>query len=117
MSSGRQFKNIKIVGLLILLGFTVNSNAELHRWGIYNPNPDLQGIITCVAQDSTGYMWFGTTNGLYRYDGIQYTKYTWENGFNSISHHIINDIYVDRQSRLWMLTSGFFCKLLVANFT
>src|SRR5579859_2048896 len=35
------------------------------------------GMVTSVAQDSTGVMWFGTINGLVRYDG-----YRLQNFFN-----------------------------------
>src|ERR1700761_6493554 len=35
------------------------------------------GMVTAVAQDSTGVMWFGTINGLVRYDG-----YRLQNFFN-----------------------------------
>jgi len=31
--------------------------------------------IICSAQDSDGYLWFGTENGLYRFDGAQFTLF------------------------------------------
>ena len=31
--------------------------------------------VTCIVQDNLGFMWFGTTNGLCRYDGYQFKTY------------------------------------------
>jgi diguanylate cyclase (GGDEF)-like protein len=39
--------------------------------------------VDCVAQDSAGYLWVGTENGLYQYDGVQYTKIGPANGLNA----------------------------------
>ena len=34
-----------------------------------------QNHIMCILQDSRGFMWFGTRDGLNRYDGYQFTIY------------------------------------------
>lgn len=31
--------------------------------------------VNCIAQDQTGYLWVGTENGLYRYDGSQFREF------------------------------------------
>jgi diguanylate cyclase (GGDEF)-like protein len=31
--------------------------------------------VSCIAQDRSGYLWVGTENGLYRYDGSQFRKF------------------------------------------
>ncbi len=36
--------------------------------------------VTCVFQDSDGYMWFGTKVGVSRYDGVSFKNYTMDNG-------------------------------------
>jgi len=34
-----------------------------------------QGTITAILQDRQGFMWFGTSDGLNRYDGYSFTIY------------------------------------------
>jgi hypothetical protein len=31
--------------------------------------------VNCIAQDRQGYLWVGTENGLYRYDGSQFREF------------------------------------------
>lgn len=39
--------------------------------------------ITTIFQDSKGYIWIGTNNGLARYDGAEFTKYSTSNGLSN----------------------------------
>lgn len=32
--------------------------------------------IRCITQDEDGYLWLGTLNGLYRFDGYRVQKFT-----------------------------------------
>ena len=45
--------------------------------------------VRCVFQDSKGFIWVGTFDGLSRYDGYKFTNYTSVNG---LSHNFINSI-------------------------
>src|SRR5688572_2594358 len=45
--------------------------------------------IRCIYQDSKGFIWFGTYDGLSRYDGFKFTNFTTGNG---LSHNFINSI-------------------------
>jgi ligand-binding sensor domain-containing protein len=46
--------------------------------------------IRCIYQDSDGFMWFGTAEGLSKYDGYRFANYTTSNG---LGFDYINDIY------------------------
>ncbi len=39
--------------------------------------------VDCVAQDNGGFLWIGTENGLYRYDGSHFRKYGPGDGLNA----------------------------------
>ncbi len=39
-----------------------------------------KGAITAIVQDSTGYIWFGTEEGLSRYDGYEFVHYVHAEG-------------------------------------
>lgn len=61
--------------------------------------------VSCIYQTRDGFMWFGTPNGLNRYDGYNFTTYYHNReSDHSISNSKINCIYEDRQNRLWIGT-------------
>jgi len=41
------------------------------------------GAVICLTQDSSGFIWLGTENGLVRYDGTHYRRWTSEDGLPS----------------------------------
>jgi len=62
-------------------------------------------FVTCTYQDSRGFMWFGTQNGLNRYDGDSITVYhKKENDPASLSDNLVRCIYEDSQHNLWIGT-------------
>lgn len=64
-----------------------------------------QSNVICIIQDSRGFMWFGTRDGLNKYDGYKITTYrTNANDPTSISNNTINDICEDRDGNLWIAT-------------
>ena len=59
----------------------------------------------CILQDSKGFMWFGTEDGLNKYDGYTFTVYKHDpEDPNSISDNWIQAIYEDRSGDLWIGT-------------
>ncbi|MFH1194861.1 MAG: two-component regulator propeller domain-containing protein [bacterium] len=66
-----------------------------------------QAQINCVAQDSTGYLWFGTQDGLNRFDGYEFKVYRNDPGNSgTISSNYIRSIFVDEQNDVWLTTHG-----------
>ena len=64
-----------------------------------------QSSVFCMLQDHQGFMWFGTANGLNKYDGYNFTIYTHNpNNPNSLSNDWINAILEDRDGDLWIGT-------------
>ncbi|MCO6480754.1 MAG: helix-turn-helix domain-containing protein [Phaeodactylibacter sp.] len=58
-------------------------------------------------QDRTGYLWFGTNDGLNRYDGYAFTVYKHSPGdSSSISNNKINALLEDEAGLLWIGTDG-----------
>lgn len=63
--------------------------------------------IYCIIQDNQGYMWFGTEDGLNRYDGYSFKIYRpdYENS-NSLSEKWIKSIFEDSKNNLWIVTEN-----------
>ena len=61
--------------------------------------------VTCILQDYLGYMWFGTQNGLAKYDGYSMTVYKPDTANNkSISGSVIINLFEDSNKTLWVGT-------------
>ena len=66
--------------------------------------------ILSIAQDSTGFIWIGTDDGLNRYDGFQNKVYRSDVFDEStISGNRIWKIYVDSSNTVWILTDKGVC--------
>jgi ligand-binding sensor domain-containing protein/signal transduction histidine kinase len=66
-----------------------------------------QSYVYCILQDHRGFMWFGTRNGLNRYDGYSFKVYNHE-PFDSttISHNLIRCMVEDNEGNIWIGTHG-----------
>ena len=64
-----------------------------------------QNAVFAIFQDSRGFMWFGTKDGLNRYDGYSFTIYQ-HNPFDStsVSANYITALFEDGQGNLWIGT-------------
>ncbi|MFK5968976.1 MAG: two-component regulator propeller domain-containing protein [Candidatus Marithrix sp.] len=62
-----------------------------------------QSTVYAILQDSQGFMWFGTQDGLNKYDGYKFTHYRHiPNDINSLSGNFITFIYEDTNQNLWI---------------
>ena len=62
-------------------------------------------FVLSIEQDKKGYMWFGTINGLCRYDGYEMKVYQHDpQDSTSLSDNVIESLYVDRAGILWIGT-------------
>ena len=63
--------------------------------------------VICALEDSRGFMWFGTREGLNRYDGYTFAVYRNKVGDDkSLANNLINGIVEDAQGALWIGTWG-----------
>ena len=65
------------------------------------------GYISSLAQDKSGFLWIGTTNGLARWDGYRIRNYKPQiNDANSLSDMGIQVLHIDSHDRLWIGTGS-----------
>ena len=107
----RSEKSFSIIFLVIILLFSrslANAQRSVLRFKHYTINQGLsQNMIDCLLKDSKGYMWFGTWNGLNRFDG--YTFLVYRNNprdKNTISNNFIFSIAEDKFGNLWLGTAS-----------
>lgn len=87
--------------LLWLAPAAYAQHLPFHRYDVADGLAGSDG--RCIYQDSKGYLWFGTGEGLSRFDGYRFTNYSVRDG---LPHQVIDSITEDREGRLWMGTNG-----------
>jgi PAS domain S-box-containing protein len=63
-----------------------------------------QSSVRSIIQDSKGFMWFGTDEGLNRYDGYNFKIFRQAIHSSGLVHNLIWSICEDRQGFLWIGT-------------
>ncbi|MGA9293924.1 MAG: sigma 54-interacting transcriptional regulator [Ignavibacteriaceae bacterium] len=64
-----------------------------------------QSIVKCIVQDKEGFLYFGTEDGLNRYDGYTFTVMrNSPEDTNSLSYNDINTICIDPEGNIWIGT-------------
>lgn len=92
-----------LASLMIFHSLLAYEKPEITSLGIEHGLSNNQ--VTCIYQDRRGFMWFGTYEGLNRYDG--YTFKVYRNRLNdsgSLGHNFINVITQDAAGNLWVGT-------------
>ncbi|MDO6569258.1 response regulator [Alteromonas sp. 1_MG-2023] len=75
-------------------------SLSLHD-GLLNPQ------VYDVVKDDEGFIWFGTADGIKRYDGYKFTSFRHDkNAPASLSNNSVGTMLIDSQDRLWIGTWG-----------
>lgn len=107
------FKSLKYLFTISLLVVIINTQSQ----AFYNKidsnvqfdnisqeeYPELAYILS-IFQDNEGYIWLGTYNGLYKYDGINFESFVFDKNSNSISNSVVHAIAEDKNHNLWFGT-------------
>jgi len=99
-----------ILFLTILLSYLTNillgqpTNLRFRQYGTQDGLS--RSEVQCIYQDKQGFMWFGTRDGLNRYDGYKFNVYKKKpNNRNALSSNDIQSIIEDKNKHLWIATS------------
>ena len=66
-----------------------------------------QSVAQCILQDRTGFLWFGTQDGLNRYDGYRFKVYRFDpEDAHSLPNDWILAMQEDPSGDLWIATKG-----------
>ncbi len=104
-----------LVVCILALVFAQAEPAGRYLFRAYGPE---QGFVepglTCITQDSEGFIWIGGDSGLVRYDGVQFRRWTADDGLASTA---VNRLLRRRGGGLWVVTEGGLVKFHKGVFT
>ena len=94
--------------LALLSTWTSLATAEQPRFVNITQDQGLSdSTVLAIAEDPRGFMWFGTEDGLNRYDGYECVVYRYDDeNSRSLSQNLVAALLVDREGILWVGTSG-----------
>jgi len=75
-----------------------------------------QSLVEYIYQDSNGYIWIATNDGLNRYNGNEFKVYkNIKNDETSLSNNMVSSIVEDDDKNLWIGTDGGLNKMNLIN--
>src|SRR5512133_2401208 len=99
--------------LFCLISTFVSLSAQLPELRVrYFSRTDglMSAYVNHVTQDSTGYIWIATREGLYRYDSYSFSVYLSKTDDSTTTPgNVINYLFVDSKDRLWVATNAGIC--------
>ena len=82
--------------------------AQRYSFKHYGPNDGLSTAVSRLLQDRDGFLWVGTANGLYRYDGQRFHRFGTADGLPSMS---VLQMHQSSDGTLWVVTAGGLARL------
>jgi ligand-binding sensor domain-containing protein len=101
MYAVRCHKAILVASLLLFPPSVLAQQLPIRRYDLRDGLA--HSHVAAIHQDTKGYLWFGTWEGLSRFDGYRFTNYDTRHG---LGNSLINAIAEDRHGRLWVATNG-----------
>jgi signal transduction histidine kinase/ligand-binding sensor domain-containing protein/CheY-like chemotaxis protein/AraC-like DNA-binding protein len=101
----------QLIAVLLLFSSSAGGKDDFFFCHLGVENGLSQASVISIFQDSKGFLWFGTRNGLNRYDGYEFNVFRREtNDSLSLSDNYIYAIAEDSEKNIWIGTSdGFNC--------
>jgi signal transduction histidine kinase/ligand-binding sensor domain-containing protein/DNA-binding response OmpR family regulator len=100
---------VRITFLLSLffphIGFSQKSSLKFEHFSTRDGLS--QANINCIIQDSRGFMWIGSRNGLNKYDGYKFTPFRYDaKNEHTLSNNMITDLAEDSDGNIWVSTQS-----------
>ncbi|RPH30981.1 MAG: hypothetical protein EHM93_14950 [Bacteroidales bacterium] len=101
----------KLSFLVLIMAIVITSFSQNYRINHYTVKQGLsQSVIYSLLQDSRGFIWVGTQDGLNRFDGYSFIKYIQTpSDTNSLSDNWVYSISEDSNGNLWIGTRRGLC--------
>ena len=95
---------LSIISVCLGLVLQAQNSIKFHE---LNEQHGLSSTITnSIVQDTLGFVWVGTEDGLFRYNGSKFEAFHEQGLDKTIPDNTVNRIMVDSQNRVWILTNS-----------
>ncbi|WP_025762053.1 hybrid sensor histidine kinase/response regulator transcription factor [Dyadobacter tibetensis] len=92
---------------LLIVSFLIScipydvSIAQVFRHFSQKEGAPEEGVLS-IVQDKKGFLWYATTNGLYRYDSRTFKKFSYkEDDTTTISSNLVESLFCDSDGVIW----------------
>jgi signal transduction histidine kinase/ligand-binding sensor domain-containing protein/CheY-like chemotaxis protein len=92
-------RTLRILSAVLLMA--VAATAEHYRFRHYGPDEGLNTAVSQLLQDRMGFLWVGSGDGLFRYDGAHFQRFGTDDGLPSAS---IRSLLETADGTLWVVT-------------
>ncbi|WP_348823126.1 hybrid sensor histidine kinase/response regulator transcription factor [Flavobacterium aestuarii] len=105
---------MKIFKIIIIISLLISSRVQSQSGILYTSDSQLSSsLINSMYQDSKGYIWIATEDGLNRYDGAKFVIYKRsKNNAGTVHNNYIKSIFEDKNKNLFF---GFIDGLQIYN--
>ncbi len=106
-------KKLILVQIFLCQIFFYGYSLDNYKFDSIYDSKNLNQIkITSLIQDKKGFLWIGTIDGLYRYDGNEFILLQYEhNNKNSLNHNLVKSLVQDKAGDIWVATASGISKL------
>lgn len=105
-------KNLFLYILFFLLSNKLFSD-EIPPFSFLKATPEggvTYNSIKCIAEDENGFIWFGSNDGLFKYNSNNIKRYSYsQHDTSTLPTNRVNSIYKDLTGRLWVGTENGLC--------
>lgn len=97
--------------LIVVIWFIMPVYTQLHCINYTSQDGLNSDHVICAVEDKNGFMWFGTSKGLCRFDGLNFTNFSNSGKGNPPEKVFVRDIEIDEFNNVWIGTEnqGIYC--------
>ncbi len=89
----------KIVLVVFLLVSCLQTHAQVPFYKMFQVDKERSEIrVQCIIKDNKGFIWLGTSEGLYKFNGIEFSKVTSE----FVRDSAVTALFEDSRKNLWV---------------
>jgi len=98
---------IRLFVFLLFASFSLRAEPVFQFHALDKRHGLASSVVYDIAEDSDGFVWFATEDGLQKYDGFEFVSYRHSRkNDNSLSNNIVRSLLVDDEGRLWVGTDN-----------
>ena len=98
------YRNWFLICLGLCLIQTDSALGQLHCLNYTSQDGLPSDFLICANEDQDGFMWFGSSNGICKFDGFTFDNYSFLDAENSPGGNSITVIEIDLNNDLWVGT-------------